>query len=238
MHIIFIIAILSAIPGFARLHVNTKYLALNEKPVGFVDLWNSGDKTLYVQVEGARYDLDESNSLVFTTNPNPKVFGLLYTPQKLVIKPGLKKRLRVSVLNQSRGNEHQYYRLKYNVLEKPIDYTTLESGGMRTSVSIGLLYETIVDVGKAKYSFRTTEVYDKNSKTIKITNSGNAMMGVGPFYQCKSQSSCKVFNIYTSLIPGQSFQYRLRPSSDSNYLKFTVGNYFGQQKTTKSIKLN
>ena len=221
----------------ARLHVGTKYLKLDQKPIGFIELWNSSDKMMYIQVDAYKYTVDDNGKIVEYRNRNPKKLGLLYTPSKIVIKPGKKKRLRVTAFNKNLGNKHEYYKLTYNILNKPHEAVAREDGAMAASVRIGILYETLIDVGRAPLQYNTKAQVLEQGKQVKITNQGNAIMSLGPFYQCKHQGQCKPTHLFTSLVPGQSFNYSINPSMPTQRLVFDIGNYFGHKQRQASINV-
>ena len=232
-----LLVISSVIGVQARLHLGSRYLQLGKNPTGYVELWNSGSDTLYIQVDGYKYTVDDDKNVVHYKNNNPKELGLLYAPRKLVIKPGKKKRLRVTAINRSSGSEHQYYNLNYKVLKKAPDVTQQSSEGMSASVSIGILYQTLIDVGSGAYSYNTKAVYDKDEQLIKIVNTGNTLMSIGPLYTCKNSSNCKKRNMFTSLVPNQAYKFRLDSKENITYFKYGVGDYHGKEIRTGRLEI-
>ena len=231
------ILLIMSLSAEARLHVGTKYLKLDQKPVGFIELWNSSDQTMYIQVDAFKYTVDQDGKVAEFRSRNPKALGLLYTPNKIVIKAGKKKRLRVTAFNKNLGNKHEYYKLTYNILNKPHDQIAREEGAMSASVRIGILYETLIDVGQAPLRYTTKTAAQKGDKQLRITNTGNALMSIGPFYQCKNENQCEGLYIYTSLIPGQSFNYSINQDLPTRYIKYDIGSYYGRKQRQATKKL-
>ena len=231
------LCIISSINAQARLHVGTKYLKLDDKPVGYVELWNSGSQTMYIAIDAYRYTVDDQLKSKQFRSRNPKELGLLYTPSKVVIKPGKKKRLRVTTFDKNLGNQHAYYRLTYNVLAKPHDEIAKGENALQGSIRIGLLHETLVDVGKSALNYKTTATYNSAEKSVQVLNKGNAIITIGPFRQCKSNGQCQINSLFTSLVPGQAFTYRLNQDQPQNKLVYDVGNYFGTVQRQGQLKI-
>ena len=227
--------LLACVSVQAGLHLNTRYLRLEKNPTGFIELWNSGSDTLYIQVDAFKYTVNKEQNQVEYTSQDPKKFGLLYTPRKLVIQPGKKKRMRVTALEKVHGDEHQYYNLKYNVLKKKPELIDHERKEMSASISIGILYQTMVDVGAAEYRYDTKSTYDKKNQHMIIENTGNAIINLGPFYNCTAKEVCKKNNMYTSLVPKKVFKYRFSENDNNTaLLKYGINSYHG--KTVKTAK--
>lgn len=231
------ILLIISLSARANLHVGTKYLKLDQKPVDFIELWNSSEQMMYIQVDAFKYMVDDEGKVTEYRNRNPKKLGLLYTPNKIVIKPGKKKRLRVTAFNKNLGNQHEYYKLTYNILNKPHEELAKDDAAVSASVRIGILYETLIDVGRAPLNYSTKIKVKDDGESIKITNTGNALMSIGPFYQCKDLNQCKQQFLYSSLIPGQSFKYKLKKDQAKNIVKVDIGNYFGRKQRQSTVKL-
>ncbi|WP_196138747.1 molecular chaperone [Aliikangiella sp. G2MR2-5] len=148
-----------------------------------VEVFNQGDETLYIRIEPSIIKNPGSEQAQRVSYRNPKDAGLLVTPQRMVIAPGARKRVRfVRLDDAAEAKEDRVFR----VLIKP---EVGKVSSRETAVKVIIAYEVLVlsQPGKIKPDLQ----HKIDNGKLYLYNAGNTNILIQNVYQCP---------------PGQSFR--------------------------------
>jgi len=120
--------------------VSTLRVDFESKGKQFQDVFvnNTGDKVEYVDITlSKRVDpVRHPDDLLISTGQDPKIFGMVATPSKIVLSPGQTKRVRLLNLNQNSPKE-LVYALRVEPIEPPVQSAdhSVKTGGQVSVIS-------------------------------------------------------------------------------------------------------
>ncbi|TQV89032.1 hypothetical protein [Aliikangiella coralliicola] len=148
-----------------------------------VEVFNQGQETLYVRVEPSVIINAGTENEKREVYRDPKAAGLLVTPQRLVVAPGARKRLRfVRLDNPKSASIDKVFR----VLVKP---EVGEVKANQTAVKVIVAYEVLVlsQPDNAKPQLKSS--FDFTKKTLTVSNLGNTNVLLQKGFQCPEGQS-------------------------------------------------
>ncbi len=166
---------LASLPGHAAMELNNVIFHFEPgEPVRQdVEVTNTGDQMLYVQIEPRRVlspgEADESRNLY----RDPREGGLMVTPNKLVVPPGATKVVRM--VKMGSADTERVYRIS----AKPVvsDVVTDQSG-LKILVGYDILAIVYPDAPEPQLAVERT------GKQLTITNTGNTNVLLREGFQC------------------------------------------------------
>lgn len=141
-----------------------------------IEVFNLGEETLYVRVEPSVINKPGTSEQTRELYRNPEAAGLLVTPQRLVLAPGARKRLRLVRLDKNNPTEQDKV---FRILVKP---EVGEVKSTQTAVKIIVAYEVLVlmQPKQAKPVLQSSLV----GKVLKLSNTGNTNILLQKGKQC------------------------------------------------------
>ncbi len=139
-----------------------------------VEVSNTGDEVIYVQVEVLRVNSPGTPDEVREKVDNPQDLKLLATPSKLIIPPGSRKLVRIVNL-QTSNDEERVYRINVTPIVPPLQE---ESSQLRIVVAYQIL--TIVQPDDPATNLAVT----RDGRTIRFSNTGNTNVLLSDGQQC------------------------------------------------------
>ncbi len=146
-----------------------------------VEVSNTGDEVLYVQVDVLRVSKPGAPDEVREKVDNPQDLKLLATPSKLIIPPGSRKLVRIVNL-QTSNDEERVYRINVTPIVPPLQE---ESSQLRIVVAYQIL--TIVQPNDPETNLAVT----RDGKVIRFSNSGNTNVLLSDGQQCQGEDNCQ-----------------------------------------------
>lgn len=143
-----------------------------------VEVSNTGDDVMYVQVEVLRVDNPGTPDEERVKVSNPQDLKLLATPSKLIIPPGSRKLIRIVNL-QSSNERERIYRINVRPIVPPLEEETSQ---LRIVVAYQIL--TIVQPDEPETNLSVT----RDGTTITFENSGNSNVLLSDGRQCKTDT--------------------------------------------------
>ncbi|WP_444995603.1 fimbrial biogenesis chaperone [Aliikangiella sp. IMCC44359] len=184
-HFILIFTILFTPPTFAGLSLSQAIVHFEEsgRKSEDVDVFNQGPDILYVRIEPSVIlnpgKANESRKIY----RDPKEAGLLVTPQRMVLAPGSRKRLRfVRLDNPDKATQDKVFR----VLVKP---EIGEVKSSQTAVKIIVAYEVLVLSQPKKPQPQLVSSF--KGRWMTVTNRGNTNVLLQKGHQCPVGESIK-----------------------------------------------
>jgi P pilus assembly chaperone PapD len=169
----------------------------------FYLITNDGDGIGYVNIDTYRIKYDGS-TMQSIEKKNPKEFGLLVSPSKLILQPGQSKKVRVKRFKF--GNKTEYM---YEVIAKPVprprEIGEETKKSMQTKTTITMAALTRVFLPPAKLDPQLTAKQSK--KVVTFTNTGNTTMQVGRIQICLADNCRKAYAF--ELYPGMQKTLKL-----------------------------
>jgi len=156
-----------------------------------VEVFNQGQETLYVRVEPTIVNNPGTKQESREKYRDPRKAGLLVSPQRLVIAPGARKRIRFVRLDKPAPNIKEQNKAiatekdrVFRVLVKP-EVGELES--TQTAVKIVVAYEVLVLSQPQNAEIDLQAIY--KNKQLTITNHGNTNVLLLEGHQCPEGQS-------------------------------------------------
>lgn len=158
-------ALAIAAPANAGLTLSPLILDLSgeQSARGDVELFNNGTERLYVVVEPAAIADAGLATEKRVTNPDPEMLGLLATPNRVVLEPGARKFVRISML-KSPAESDRIFRV---VVKPVVGAASGEATGLKVIVGYEML---VIQRPNSPHAALTAE---RQGDHITITNSGN-----------------------------------------------------------------
>ncbi len=214
----FLISILPVSPASANMVLSEAIIHFEPgKPLRKdIEVENPSSENLYVQIEpsvvldpGTENERREAIS-------DPREYGLLVTPNKLVVPPGGRKLVRLVSLDPL-GEKERVYRVTF----KPV-VGDIESEQIGIKILIG--YEVLVLMQPA--SPEPNLVAQRNGKTISFSNEGNTNVLLREGKQCPKGTSSKPEDCESlrgkRLYPGNQYSVEL-PFNRSVEYQMSIG---------------
>lgn len=146
-----------------------------------IEVRNTGEEPLYIQVQPHLVRQPGSPEEVKEPYKNPKQYGLLVTPNKLVIAPGSRKLLRFVNLQPSSDTDRIY-----RVTVTPI---VGEVSAEQTAVKIVIAYEVLVLIQPNNPQPQIEAIRDGQRLTLHNRGNTNVLFREGK--QCPSDDSAE-----------------------------------------------
>lgn len=145
-----------------------------------VEITNMGDEPLYVQIEPHIVRNPGTDDEERVAIKNPREFGLLVTPTRMVLAPGTAKTMRIVKLAMP-GDPQQTKERIYRISARPVvgDVTSTQSG---VKVLIG--YEVLAIVYPSNPS--PNLVVKRDGLTLTAENQGNTNVLLQEGFQCET----------------------------------------------------
>lgn len=174
---------------------------LSESQVGYVaiSVYVAGQKTAWI---------GQSQKKTFS-----KSFGLIVAPRKLVIKPGLAKRVRVSYVGKFLPDRERIYDVVIRTISPPKQKSDQMQSGQRLGLKIqaNISYATTVQVVPIKYHSKLSHkvlISPSGEHQLQLSNSGNISISLTHNVMCNAQKHCvPLANIF--LLPGKSQNFQI-----------------------------
>ncbi len=160
-----------------------------------VEVFNQGQETLYVKVEPSIIHNPGTKEESRELYRDPRKAGLLVSPQRLVIAPGARKRLRFVRLDN--GQETEQDRV-FRVLVKP---EVGEVKSDQTAVKIIVAYEVLVLSQPKNANFQLNHFFE--GKVLTLKNKGNTNVLLQKGTQCPPGQSVEDENNQCAELPGK-----------------------------------
>lgn len=177
---------------------------------------NTGDQPLYIKVTPTLIKNPGTEKQQREKIINPKLGGLLVSPNKLVIAPGGRKRIRFVNLKPNRNTEGVY-----RVTIEPV---TGKLVAQQTGIKILIGYEILVLAQPRGPN--TNLIAQRNGKILTLTNSGNTNLFLFQGKQCPPDHTdiekCKPLRD-KRLYPGNQWEYSL-PDDGPVHYQLSVAN--------------
>jgi P pilus assembly chaperone PapD len=155
-------------------------LSADQSARGDVELFNNGQERLYVVA--APYEVADPGkpSERRVENPDPEALGLLATPNRLILEPGQRKFLRISMLKPA-GEADRIFR----VTVKPVvGDVTAQATGLKIMVGYEMLVIQRPLDPQAKLAV------DRKDVLARITNAGNTNAELFQGQACAPSGEC------------------------------------------------
>lgn len=179
--LLLIFGLITSSNSFANLSISKAIIHFEEsgKLSEDIEVINQGSDTIYVRIEPSLIKNPGTKNETREIYRNPKLAGLLVTPQRMIIAPGSRKRLRFvrldknSILNNKPANNSEppspsFKEKVFRVLIKP---EVGEVTSTETAVKILIAYEALVLFQPAKAKPKIDYQFSKN--LLNISNNGN-----------------------------------------------------------------
>jgi P pilus assembly chaperone PapD len=128
-----------------------------------IEISNSGDDTLYVSIEPAEIVDPGGPDQRRVTNPNPRQLGLLISPNRLVLGPGERKVVRLSLLERPDDRDRIY-----RVTIKPV---IGEIVAAQSALKLVVGYDVLV-IARPQNARPLLDV-SRRGNTVELRNLGN-----------------------------------------------------------------
>jgi P pilus assembly chaperone PapD len=178
----------------------------NQPPRGDVELFNDGAETLYVVVEPSRIEGAGDAGEKRVRQADPRVLGLLTTPNRLVLEPGQRKFVRIAFLLPP-GDTDRIYR----VTVKPV---TGDVKASETGLKILIGYDLLVIQRPAKPE--ASIVASRAGDTLTLKNAGDTNAELFQGQQCDPQRRCTALPGHR-LYAGASWSVPIQPGLPVDY---------------------
>jgi P pilus assembly chaperone PapD len=142
-----------------------------------LEVWNSGDEPLYIQVEVSQVLDPESESPQRRKLEDPRTAGMLVSPVRMVLTPDERKLLRV-VVRKPATERDLVYRVSLVPKENPVE----SDEQLALKVLIG--YEVLVIVRPRKADPRLS--IERSGRELRFANSGNSSVLIRKLTQCEA----------------------------------------------------
>ncbi len=146
-----------------------------------IEVENTGDETIYVQVEPMIVHSPGTEDEERKTFKDPREAGLLVTPNKIVIPPKGRKLVRFVVLKQPKEKD-AVYRVNF----KPVS-NGLTGEDNQIGVKIVIAYQVLVLVQPPKPT--PNLIVKREGNTLKFKNKGNTNVLLREGKQCPSDNA-------------------------------------------------
>ncbi len=173
-------------PAFAKLVVNKNIVVIGTdgRPRADIELRNIGDEVLYVAVDPARIADPGTDAQERQSPADPRELGLLVTPRKLVLQPGDRKIIRMTLLKKPTQTDDVYRVL---VEPKATDFDA-DTEGMKIKIMVG--YDILV-LATPRSPASNLNV-QRDGAMLHITNEGNSNALLYDGQQCDAKlEDCK-----------------------------------------------
>ncbi|MEN8723171.1 MAG: hypothetical protein ABF335_09805 [Alphaproteobacteria bacterium] len=181
-----LLLISAAAPAFAKLVVNKNIVVIGTdgRPRADIELRNIGDDVLYVAVDPARIENPGTDTQDRVAPSDPRELGLLVTPRKLVLQPGDRKIIRMTLLKQPQLVDDVYRVL---VEPKASDFDA-DTDGMKIKIMVG--YDILV-LATPRTPSSNLKV-ERDGAVLRIQNDGNSNALLYDGQQCdETLETCK-----------------------------------------------
>lgn len=172
-----------------------------------IEITNAGDEVLYVSVEPFEVLDAGQPGERRVTDPDPRILGLLVSPNRLALGPGERKIVRFSLLDRPAISDRIY-----RVAIQPVvgELTT-----QRTAVKVVVGYDVLV-IARPLNGQPVLSV-TRDGADLSITNLGNTNALLFDGRQCGPQSDC--IDLPTKrLYAGSSWEIQLPRDAPARYL--------------------
>jgi len=149
-----------------------------EQPREDVEVSNTGDDVMYVQVEVLKVENPGTPDEQRVKVDNPQELKLLATPSKLIIPAGSRKLVRIVNLQASNERE-RVYRINVTPIVPPLEE---EKSQLRIVVAYQIL--TIVEPNEPNTNLSVT----RDGTTITFENNGNSNVLLSDGRQCRTEA--------------------------------------------------
>ncbi|MDH5433746.1 MAG: hypothetical protein OEY19_07360 [Gammaproteobacteria bacterium] len=141
-----------------------------------IEIYNQGEETLYLKVEAKQVLSPGTKQEIKQAYRDPQQAGLLVTPQRLILPPKTRKKVRFVKLADSKSLQHDAV---FRVLVKP---EVGELKATQTAVKVIVAYEILVLMQPDKP--RASLQGEVENKRLKLINTGNTNVLLQKGYQC------------------------------------------------------
>jgi P pilus assembly chaperone PapD len=145
-----------------------------------IEISNPSDETLYVSIEPAEVIDPGDPGERRVSHPDPRELGLLISPKRLVLGPGERKIVRLSLLERPRDRDRIY-----RVAVKPV---VGEIVATRSALKLVVGYDVLV-IARPPYAHPRLEVA-RSGSTVVVRNAGNTNALLFKGRQCEAQDRC------------------------------------------------
>lgn len=177
-----------------------------------IQIISQGDDTQYIATEVYTVENPGETNEKRTLVKDPKISGLMVTPNKIVLPPRARKLMRFLLLKEQPAEE-----LIYRVVVKPV-IQGVESQKQRMALKLLVGYEALVIVRPANAQIDLSA--ERQGNSLVLTNKGNTNANLQTGEQCDAMgANCKEINV-SRIYAGQSWKTSL-PYIDGK-VKFQV----------------
>lgn len=178
------LALLAAAPGaaLAQLTVNRSVIEFSpDAPIQDIELSNTGEFRLYLDLNVAQIRNPESESPVREPLDDPRTAPVLVTPKQLVLPPGERKRVRV-VMREVDADRDRVFRLSVKPYTGSVQVAGGETGDRSSAVKILVAYDLLLLSRPARPAPRLGVT--RTDRTIEFRNEGNTNILLRKVSQC------------------------------------------------------
>jgi P pilus assembly chaperone PapD len=174
-----------------------------------IEITNRGDEVLYVSVEPFEVLDPGQPGERRVTNPDPRVLGLLVSPNRLALGPGERKIVRFSLLERPVDADRIY-----RVAIQPV---VGELTAQRSALKVVVGYDVLVIA--RPLDGRPVLSISREGVDLEIRNLGNTNALLFDGRQCDEDNETDCVDLPTKRIyPGSSWQVRLPGEGPARYL--------------------
>ena len=145
-----------------------------------IEVYNDGDERLFVAAEPARILNPGQVNETRVSEPDPSAFGLLVSPQRLVLEPGQRRVVRVAALGGRAATDKVY-----RVAIKPV---AGELSAAATALKVLVGYDVLVLLRPAAVAGEVTAV--RQGRKITFHNGSNTAQEIYNGRQCVAGQPC------------------------------------------------
>ena len=152
-------------------------LAPGTVPSNDIEIWNTDEERLYVVVEPVEVISPGLPEEQRVQRPDPEQLGLLVTPNRLILEPGQRKRVRITALSP-RGAVDRIYR----VAIKPV---AGDLAAKATALKVLVGYDVLVMLRPEEPTEQLSA--SRHGRTITFRNDGNTNIELFDGRQCDAK---------------------------------------------------
>ena len=151
-----------------------------------IDVLNAGNETLYISADALEVINPEQRNPKRQALKDPRTAPLLVTPNRLVLKPGQRKAMRLA-LRQAATDKDRVFRV--SVIPN-LGKVTHKGDGKSVNSAIKLVVGYDVLVIARPQGFEPKLQVSRKGKLLKLSNVGNSSVFVRQVKHCQTPESC------------------------------------------------
>jgi P pilus assembly chaperone PapD len=173
-----------------------------------IEITNSADEILYVSIEPAEIQNPGRPEERRVANPNPRELGLLISPNRLVLAPGERKVVRVSLLERPADRDRIY-----RVLVKPV---IGEIVARQSALKLVVGYDVLV-IARPENARPLLEV-SRRGNAVEFRNIGNTNALLFNGRQCDEEETDCAELPSKRIYAGNTWQFQLPATGQARFM--------------------